>query len=526
MRTKIAVVCEYPVITHRKDGYGNILFGLFGQLSKSYDVSFIQIVSDGLFKAKYGLNETFNIISFVQSQEIQEKIKERLLNQKGEERILQSIAFHQFAVNDKLLVEKLQDYLKEFELVFCAFPYSFRLVKSVYIDGKIGYLAMDGEYTKASLWSESRGKTAEDEAVVHEVFQIENECCRESDVVFTLTQMDAERLCEQYGISITKTLVIPAGLNRGEIMYTPPIYRTKDKAYTCKVLFISGGSWETVEAAEYLIQIAEELPAVMFYIVGMVGISLKEYSLQNVVCTGPVDEKEKIVYLETCDVALSIARQYYGSPTKVAEFMLAGIPIIATENGVRGYSLIPGHSYIQTEWETLANNIKRFCDMDIVERDRIAFHAYQYAMENRKWETIAMDATTRLRNIGILTWDDTQDVFIWGAGQAGKSNLSYAVRNKRRVLGFIDRNASMLPDGYCGYPVYAPEYLVDMHQISNHVIIATYTIDYTIEILRYLLILGYPAENIEMGYDNQLAFEYLDINRLITKNACSSEGEK
>ena len=102
-------------------------------------------------------------------------------------------------------------------------------------------------------------------------------------------------------------------------------------------VFIGSYHPPNLEAAEYIVSIAAELPEVCFVIAGRQGLHFETWSLPpNVVVTGMVDETELERLLAAADVALNPVQAGGGTNLKLIEYFAAGVPVVSTPLGARG----------------------------------------------------------------------------------------------------------------------------------------------------------------------------------------------
>ncbi len=105
------------------------------------------------------------------------------------------------------------------------------------------------------------------------------------------------------------------------------------------VLFLGSGHPPNADAARFILEnLSRDCPDVTFLLVGSVcGWFPHDHTPENVVLMGEIGSDAKAFLLQAVDVALNPVRQGAGSSLKVPEYLAAGLPVISTEIGARGF---------------------------------------------------------------------------------------------------------------------------------------------------------------------------------------------
>lgn len=164
------------------------------------------------------------------------------------------------------------------------------------------------------------------------------------------------------GVDADKIIVLPNAADPDD--YFPPTPETKRDLRTefgwseehCVVGFTGTfGGWHGIDVlAEALPLIAKNAPNVRFLLIGdgnfkhLVDDAIIEHGLENVVhCTGRVPQEEGRRLLGACDVFVSphnrhmVDGRFFGSPTKLFEYMSVGGCIVASDLEQIGQVLTP-----------------------------------------------------------------------------------------------------------------------------------------------------------------------------------------
>jgi glycosyltransferase involved in cell wall biosynthesis len=173
---------------------------------------------------------------------------------------------------------------------------------------------------------------------------LERHAVTRAALVVTCTHEDAARLAELYG-PLRRLVVVPNGSDRVEVAADPA---QRDRARAAlgvskderAILFVGGRAPHNREAARFLVE--RVLPALdrpaRLFIVGRGGDGLHPRD-SRVICTGFVDDLRP--YLAAADVGVNPVDHSSGSSVKVAQYLTAGLPVVATPGGLRGYRTLP-----------------------------------------------------------------------------------------------------------------------------------------------------------------------------------------
>ncbi|HKL27280.1 MAG TPA: glycosyltransferase family 4 protein, partial [Desulfuromonadales bacterium] len=280
--------------------------------------------------------------------------------------------------------------------VICAQPYAFPLVKR-HFRGSVVYDAHNVEYLlKAGI------ARAHDKELLQALFDVEKELCQTAELTLACTIEDIEAFREVYGLADFRHRLVPNGVDAGHVPFLSPAERAR-----CKLqlgikeplaIFIGSCHPPNIDAVEALLSIAGELPEMRFVILGSVANAfdpgrLVEDEAQpeippNVGFTGLVPEAEKALYLMLADIALNPMRSGSGSNLKLAEYLAAGLPVVSTPVGARGYQLIPAELMIRAEiFEFPSRILSCLADRD----EARLLQTRSKVIENYSWDSIVRE---------------------------------------------------------------------------------------------------------------------------------------
>lgn len=167
--------------------------------------------------------------------------------------------------------------------------------------------------------------------------RIEREAVARADHVLTLTEQDRAEIHRRYGKSLDAISVSPVGLDALPDVPAPlPGPRIR-------AVFVGSAFSDNVRAARWIVRTLAPQGAgtVDFFLVGDVGNSLKTEALpDNVRIMGRVDDLH--AFLKTCDVFINPNAMTTGINVKVIDALAAGLRVVTTPEGARGYEPLIG----------------------------------------------------------------------------------------------------------------------------------------------------------------------------------------
>ena len=172
------------------------------------------------------------------------------------------------------------------------------------------------------------------------------------------------------------------------------------------------GLWHGIPTlADVLARVAQARPQVHWLLIGhgplrrLVDDAIAAHALQDRVClTGLVPHADMPDYLAACDILVSPhgrqadGGEFFGSPTKLFEYMAAGRPIVASAVGQIAEALVDEHSALLVppeDLDALSHAIVRLVD-DACLRARLARAARLAAEDRHTWRQNAERILTAL----------------------------------------------------------------------------------------------------------------------------------
>jgi glycosyltransferase involved in cell wall biosynthesis len=172
-----------------------------------------------------------------------------------------------------------------------------------------------------------------------QIGKLERRAVHDSDLVVTCTASDGKRLAHLYG-PLNRLAVISNGFDERELWGVPVLGREETRAELglkpeeLAILFIGGPALHNRRAVQFL---EEDLlprlsrPARLV----IAGECARPRRNGRVLALGRVDRLSPL--LAAADIAVNPVESGSGSNVKLAEYLAAGIPVVTTPVGLRGY---------------------------------------------------------------------------------------------------------------------------------------------------------------------------------------------
>jgi glycosyltransferase involved in cell wall biosynthesis len=184
----------------------------------------------------------------------------------------------------------------------------------------------------------------------------------------------------------TRAIVVENGVR----VENRPVARTREDAQSeALAVFLGSAHSPNVEAARFLIErLAPALSELDIVIAGGVSSGVGTLALPgNVHLAGTLTAAEKDALLARADIALNPLFGGGGSSLKVPDFFAAGLPLVSTAIGVRGYDLSDGVQYVEAGRDDFVDRTRALLG-DGERRGRLARTAREYAVRRLDWSIV------------------------------------------------------------------------------------------------------------------------------------------
>jgi glycosyltransferase involved in cell wall biosynthesis len=281
------------------------------------------------------------------------------------------------------------------DLVVAAQPFCMPALRACRGDLPLVYEAQNVEaHLKAALGPEL-GRVAR---------EAEAEVCAAATFVLACSADDAAELSRLYGLDAARIHLAPNGVDTDAVAATDAAARAARRRAagidgTRIAMFVGSQHPPNVEAAEAIIGLAATMPDVTFLLAGRQCVALADRPRpRNVALMGTVDRATLATTVGVADVALNPMRTGSGSNVKIAGYLAAGVPIVTTPIGARGYDLIDGEHALVCELGDFAGRMRALLD-DAALADRLARQGRRLAEARYDWQAIADGVVLALERV-------------------------------------------------------------------------------------------------------------------------------
>ncbi len=162
-------------------------------------------------------------------------------------------------------------------------------------------------------------------------------------------------------------------------------------------IFLASGHPPNRDAAQFILEhVAPALPEVTFLIVGQVCGWFVSYPCpNNVLMLGIVPDTAKDVLLQISDVALNPMFSGSGTNLKIPDSLAAGLPVISTPVGARGFAQLTDGAVTVCEAEQFAEALRKLLASPEELRQR-GLRAREIALRHFDWGVTLRDFSARM----------------------------------------------------------------------------------------------------------------------------------
>lgn len=288
--------------------------------------------------------------------------------------------------------------MSESDVLIASHPYLFHLMQKYAGRKRIIYDAHNVEYDlKCEILPDGEASNR----LLARVLDAEREASLKSDEIWTCSAEDKRRLERLYSVSGQKIRIVPNGVEVQEFPFYDGASKMSFKhslglGGKTVVVFIGSLHKPNVEAAELIVHFAKQLPDSLFMIMGNVSDAIRRNSVPtNVMLVGQVDDELKRTIYFAADIAINPMNSGSGSNLKMAEYMAAGLPVISTAVGARGYRVEDGVQLLVRPLTDFPKTIDSLSNNPSL-RWRLSVAGRAYAERCCSWDAATADVETSI----------------------------------------------------------------------------------------------------------------------------------
>ncbi len=224
--------------------------------------------------------------------------------------------------------------------------------------------------------------------LLRRVEQVETLACRVANGVVCVSDEDRQEFAKEVDPRMLE--VVLNGVDTGQYRVDCELDNLRRLFGTRAVAtFIGSAHPPNVEAVEFIVEhLASSHGDVYFLILGSACHHFRHRPLPpNVLLCGVVDAEEKEILLQLADVALNPMQSGGGSSLKVADYLAAGLPLLSTPIGTRGFDLIPRVHAVVAEREAFSEQLATLLG-DAALREQLSRNGREYARTQLSWDLL------------------------------------------------------------------------------------------------------------------------------------------
>lgn len=381
-RRRLLLLNGFPVSAAEHGGQVR-LSALFGKLSRHFDVTLL-CLSDDLLSFAVRIRDGFTELRVPRTEAHRRLRAEWNARHPGVSTgdILDAVVCRDNAE----LVGHYRRLLRGVDAVVLEHPYLAPLLDAERPEVPVVYEAHNVEAElKASLLKDHPDR----DQLLAIVAEVETLACARARRVVCVSRQDRDEFAHRFAAAtidvIANGVDVAAYAAAVDLAGPRELFRGRPAA-----VFLGSGHPPNVDAARFILErLAPENPDILFLVVGSAGDAVRHHPRPaNVLLCGVVSAAEKTRLLQLADVAINPMRSGGGSSLKVAEYLAAGLPVLSTPIGLRGFDLQPGKDAVTAELDSFSAALGRLVAAPD-DRARIGARGREFAGEHCDWARLA-----------------------------------------------------------------------------------------------------------------------------------------
>src|SRR5579872_3589954 len=333
---RFLVICFFPAFVPPRSGGELRLVNLYREVAKRHDVTLITSTDFGARFETIQHEPNFEEIRFPKDQRWRHAYE--TLERAGLHGDLSGLAFS-LAVSDPEceLRTKALALSASADLIIHEFPYS----EPIFADRTdLSEIYNSHNFEAGLVEAIVRGPGSD--LAVSKVLRLEKNLAQRAKQIFATCHDDGEKFRLIYGVHSEKIRICPNGFDQSELspISSQRLKRRRPSDRRPRLLFMGSAHPPNVSAARFIVELARAMPECDFLLAGGVVDALGEcHHPANVMLISAVSPDNKLVLLSAADVFLNPVTQGSGTSLKTIETVAAGLPLVSTREGARGFEL-------------------------------------------------------------------------------------------------------------------------------------------------------------------------------------------
>ncbi|EHL97009.1 glycosyltransferase, group 1 family protein [Acetobacteraceae bacterium AT-5844] len=395
---KILVLSFFPAFEPPRSGGELRLRELYMELSQYADITLLTSTDFGARQEEIRHSDTFREIRF--GKEATWRSAYEALSEADVQGELSGIAFS-LAVADGTCPLRLaaRSFAQTVDLVIHDFPYS----EPIFSDGcPVPEIYNSHNFELGLLPSILAGSGAN--RIFSKIRRMEARLCKRASLVLATSEDDLFKFRLMYGLNEERLSLCPNGFDVRTLEQVDTYRREHDGHPSGRpyALFMGSAHRPNVDAGNYILDLAAEVPEIDFILAGKVTGLLRWDKLRtNTRIIDDFSASEKVELLAGASFYLNPILEGSGTNIKTIEALAAGIPLISTSAGVRGLQVRHGRDCLISNRGEFRKNL---CEL-LYDREKcsaLRSNGSAFAFSGYSWRQLASRLWNLISDFGLM----------------------------------------------------------------------------------------------------------------------------
>jgi glycosyltransferase involved in cell wall biosynthesis len=430
-RRRMVMVCDYEV--HLALGGGQVrVKELLTEAGKEFDVTFL-CLSDAPDEVRRMLAPGVVQRSIPKTERHRSEDQETL---RGESVSVADLVAARHCLDNTALVSAFAEEVAAAEIVVFEQCFLAPLLAHVPAGLQVVYSSQNVE---ASLKQALLAARKDGQPWVELTRDLEQRMVERADLLVCVSEADHRAFLAAY--EVKKSLVIENGVRIPAVHRRSLAVRSDDEDPRRPIaVFVGSGHPPNVQAVRFIIEeLAEKRPEVVFAVVGSVCDAVSGQTLpNNVILLGFLERSEKEALFAMADLAVNPLFEGSGSSLKVPDFLIAGLPMLSSAIGARGFpGLLAGEHYVEADPADMAGLIPELLgNRELL--SQLSTASAEYASAYLDWRVLGGKFRRCLRELMPRAAPYRALVLTYRFGEPARGGAEVFLLNTLRELAKLD----------------------------------------------------------------------------------------